>query len=335
MSSLIFSGPWGAAKPSTVALCCENPNIEFYYLQTRETEPTLRPANAHPIPYQVIPGFDERANEDGNLEPPAWALEPFRHAGNVARSVANRTFDVVDTPDYRHVGVFLAPAFRQYHVRHGRLALSMHGRMSNSIRTNWGTEGQLDPRIVWLEESQYAAVDTRYFISESYRDEWARVSGLQSQFVDPMWFFSFPRSRYQPLSDEAPSINFVGRTEKCKGAHLFINILWWLSRTSYSTARIIGPDSFDAAGVPSTTYLRAIAAPRVKDLQFLPSMTPQDLASLFGSRAVTLVPSQLDTLNLVALESLLSGCPTVIGSGAGVCSYLRSASQIFRLRKWM
>src|SRR5262249_17424772 len=29
------------------------------------------------------------------------------------------------------------------------------------------------------------------------------------------------------------------------------------------------------------------------------------------------------TLNLVALEALFAGCPTVIGSGAGVCRYLR------------
>ena len=37
---------------------------------------------------------------------------------------------------------------------------------------------------------------------------------------------------------------------------------------------------------------------------------------------VTVLPSRYDTFNLVAVESLLAGCPTAIGSGAGVCRFL-------------
>ena len=51
-------------------------------------------------------------------------------------------------------------------------------------------------------------------------------------------------------------------------------------------------------------------------------MTPSELTQVFSSKSVTIVPSVYDTLNFVALESLFSGCPTVIGSGAGVCRYL-------------
>ena len=35
-----------------------------------------------------------------------------------------------------------------------------------------------------------------------------------------------------------------------------------------------------------------------------------------------MLPSRFDSLNFVALESLFSGCPTAIGSGAGVCRFL-------------
>jgi len=52
-------------------------------------------------------------------------------------------------------------------------------------------------------------------------------------------------------------------------------------------------------------------------------MTPAELAQVYATKSVTVIPSVYDTLNFVALESLLSGCPTAIGSGAGVCGYLR------------
>ena len=54
-------------------------------------------------------------------------------------------------------------------------------------------------------------------------------------------------------------------------------------------------------------------------------MTRSELVELFASKSVTFVPSRYDTLNLVALESLFSGCPTAIGSGAGVCRFLEES----------
>jgi hypothetical protein len=53
-------------------------------------------------------------------------------------------------------------------------------------------------------------------------------------------------------------------------------------------------------------------------------MTSAQMGQVYATKSVTVIPSVYDSLNLVALESLLSGCPTAIGSGAGVCGYLRS-----------
>ena len=57
-------------------------------------------------------------------------------------------------------------------------------------------------------------------------------------------------------------------------------------------------------------------------------MTQAQLGRLFSSRTMTLLPSRFDSLNLVALESVLSGCPTAIGSGAGACRFLGPGTPI-------
>ena len=62
---------------------------------------------------------------------------------------------------------------------------------------------------------------------------------------------------------------------------------------------------------------------RRNDVHFHRCMTRSELAVAFASKSVTVLPSLFDTLNLTALESLFSGCPTMIGSAAGACGYLR------------
>nr|WP_198648475.1 glycosyltransferase [Cyanothece sp. BG0011] len=54
-------------------------------------------------------------------------------------------------------------------------------------------------------------------------------------------------------------------------------------------------------------------------------MKREELTELFASKSLTILPSRYDTLNLVALESLFSGCPTAIGNGAGVCRFLKES----------
>jgi glycosyltransferase involved in cell wall biosynthesis len=137
-----------------------------------------------------------------------------------------------------------------------------------------------------------------------------------------MWFFPLPEARPYTDSPEAPSLNFIGRTEKRKGPHLFLQIAWWLPDDSYSAANIIGPENIDHKGVASSEYLRAIAQPRVSKVRFHRCMTPSEMAALYATKSVSVLPSQYDTLNLTALESLFAGCPTAIGDGAGVCRYL-------------
>ncbi len=296
-----------------------HPHIDFYYFRKSEPEDAVRPDNAHPIEFEEP--YNEPDIDGADLPPPRWTFAAFRMASNLAHSVAGRSFDVVDFPDYQQLGVFLGPALARHGVEFGRLALSMHGCISTTIALNWNTEGTTTIRQ--LEALQYAAVDTRYFISQLYGDEWRALSPLPSHYVDPMWFFSFPERRAYAANAEAPDLNFIGRAEKRKGPHLFLQLAWWLPRASFRHATIIGPEDVHFTGNTSTKQLKAMADLRSFDLRFHRCMTPTEMGVLFASKSVTVVPSQYDTLNLTALESLFCGCPTMIGSGAGACRYLR------------
>jgi glycosyltransferase involved in cell wall biosynthesis len=131
-----------------------------------------------------------------------------------------------------------------------------------------------------------------------------------------------PRPLLCPPSSQPPGIHFIGRTEKRKGPDIFVEIARWLPRASYGAATIIGPESFCGEGPGANHYLRQMLGNRPDRVEIRPAMNAAELARLFAGRALIFAPSRYDTLNLVALEALFSGCPTVIGSGAGVCSFL-------------
>jgi glycosyltransferase involved in cell wall biosynthesis len=298
-----------------------NPGVEFVYLRWHEPPGAAVPANARPVEFR---GSHLPHEPLADLDPtvPIGAAVQCATACDVARAVAGESFDVVDQPDYYQFGGLLRPALRHFGVRAGRHFLSMHGAVSTAFELNWGSPGpNLDLRE--LEQVQYAAADGRYFISAAYRDEWRAASGLEAHLLDPLGFLDLPEPvPYRPATDR-PVLRFIGRTEKQKGPHLFLNLLWWLPRDSFAHAEVVGPGAANAGGEPSGRIVEAMARRRGLPLKLLPPQGPGELAAGFGGRAVTAIPSVRDTLNFVALESLFAGCPAVIGSGAGVCRFLR------------
>lgn len=299
----------------------KNPNISFYYLTILESVDQVRPVNAYVIPYKER-YFVGNLGSFYDVNPPQWIYRAFVMATNIAASVAGHQFDVVDLPDYEQFGTLLEPALRHYKVDFEKIVLSMHGRISTSIQLNWSSDGKIDKTLNLQEKMQYSTVDVRYGISKAYLDEWRTLVNLESHYLNPLWFISLPKPTLASYSSEPPSINFIGRTEKRKGPDIFVDLAWWLPRSSFSTANIIGPDSYDYKGIGSGLYLYTMANNRFKDINVLPAMSQSELSQLFASKSMTLLPSRYDTLNLVAIESLFSGCPTAIGSGAGVCRLL-------------
>lgn len=304
----------------------KNPSIRFHYLSVAEPANVTRPPNAVAISYRER--YSAASWKDYcDIAPPRWALPPLVRANNVAHSLRGREFDVVDLPDYEQFGAFLRPAFERHGVQAERIALSLHGRISTTISMNWGTEGRPPRDIEATEDLQYQVVDLRYGLSRAYLDEWNAKFNLRSHYLSPWHFLgSSTPTRTTPCLQRA-NLQFIGRTEKRKGPDIFAEIALWLPRDSYQEALIVGPQNWDPQGRGSNYYLRKMLKNRGASdaVSIVPTANRADLARLFASRAITVLPSRYDTFNLVAVESLLAGCPVAIGSGAGVCRFLEQS----------
>lgn len=294
----------------------KNPQIEFFYFIKKESARVKCPVNTRSIPYKEF-FYGDFKKVPQELQD--W-ITPVVDANNFALSVEGHHFDVIDLPDYMVMGCMLYPALKRFNVSFSRLAISMHGLISTSIRLNWGSEGYKNRALDLYERMQYQAADLRYAISKSYIDEWEEYK-LPVYYLNPLKFMKLPDPTTAPRSSAPPDINFIGRTERRKGPDIFIDLAWWLPRSCFGEARIIGPDSYSVSGVSSRFYLASMAEKRL-DVKILLAKNNTELAALYAQKSMTLVPSRYDTFNLVAIESLFSGCPTAIGSGAGVCRFL-------------
>jgi glycosyltransferase involved in cell wall biosynthesis len=302
----------------------KNPNINFYYFRVLEQASDCQLANAHAIDFRENYYFFDYL-QFLDLTPPRWIYKAFIKANNIAFSVAGQKFDVVDFPDYEQMGTMLRPAFKYHNVDVDRFVLSMHGNVSTSIRLDWFSAGKVDQTLVLQEKIQYSVVDIRYGISKTYLNEWRGESDLSSHYLNPLSVISLPKPHLAKPSDHRPSINFIGRTEKRKGPDTFVELAWWLPRSKYGKANIIGSESFDDKGeVGSSSFLHRMIGNRLEnDVSLLPAMSQDQLdQKIFSAKSVAFLPSKYDTLNLTAIESLFSGCPTVVGSGAGVVTFL-------------
>lgn len=299
-----------------------HPNHHYFYFNDQEATNTKRPNNVTAISYQqpyIVADF----NRYFDITPPRWVYRSFVIASNMAASVANQDFDIVEVPDYQQWGIFMSAALKEYNVTFKKVVLSMHGKISTTLFLDWFSHGEVYIPLDLEEKMQYKTVDIRYGISKSYIDEWKTLTGIEANYFNPLHFMELPEPQpYHPV-DTPPNLNFIGRTERRKGPDLFVDLAWWLPRESYNQANIIGPNSVDnVENSSSLDHLKKIINNRVKDVNLLPAKSREELKQVFATKSLTLVPSRYDTLNLVALESIFSGCPTAIGDGAGVCRFL-------------
>jgi len=306
-------------------LIATHPDISFSYFRCTEPANAQRPQNATAIPYRELYSEDGLWKALRAIDPPQWLYADFARASNVAAAVAGQEFDVVEVPDYEQFGVFLGAALKHHRLSYDRLVLSLHGCISTTIRLNWGGAQFGETKEIELrEELQYRVVDLRYGISNSYLNEWRAHVDMESHYLSPLWFMPSPEPRPAQPSENPPSLNFIGRPEKRKGPDIFVDIAWWLPRSVFGECRIIGPESYDPNGKGSSLYLYTMVNNRGLDVTVQPAISEAELRALMATRAVTVLPSRYDPLNLVAIESVFAGCPTVIGSGAGAAEFLRA-----------
>lgn len=295
------------------------PEIQFFYFRDGEQVKAPRPSNAKPIPLSTRRSLRV-------LAPPPYAsykLHPLEEADRIAKSVAGQEFDLVDIPDFYTFGSALRDAFSHHNVKVGRLVLAMHGNISKSIEMNWGSAGNnvLEQRM--LEKAQFEVADAIYAISPRYMRDWQSVVKREIHYIDPAHFVTAEvRTEQHTEPDDKPSLYCIGRSERRKGNDLFIELVRWLNRSSYGHAAHIGDHDYSYQGISSGYLLQNIAKQRDIEIESLPAMKGAQLSQLFAGRAIVVLPVRYDTLNLVALEALFSGCPVAISSCAGVCDYL-------------
>lgn len=290
-----------------------HPEIEFTYPLDQESLNHPRPANVH--------GLAPGQRHVRNSEHSSLLLSCYCWARTLVNAIGERKFDVVEIPDFMS-DFCLLPAALNRRGLHPTIAVSLHGRSSSTREWEWPPSGGPDDERRRLENLLYDQADVRYGISRSYLDDWARFSSRRSHFVDPLSWLAFPQAMPPVTANHPPNLYFIGRTERRKGPDLFINAVARIPRDHYRNGTIIGPGVPISAGVDSNTMLCQLIRERGLDMVVAGSRTSAELAQVFAGRSIVALPSRLDQLNLIALEALFSGCPTVIGTGAGVLRYL-------------
>lgn len=296
-----------------------SPGLEFYYFRHAESALASRPANAHSIP------LANRRSLRVLAPPPypQYKLHSLIEADQIARSVAGMSFDIVDIPDYNTFGSFLRDAFAHHRVNVERIVLAMHGNISKSIELNWGAAGNKVLEQCMLEKAQFEAVDAVYAISPRYVREWQEIVNRHVHYIDPAHFVNAElQSDNEMAFSKSPTIYCIGRSERLKGNDLFVELVRWLRQDSFAGAAHIGDSDYSYQGISSAYLLENIAKHRDLEIPSLPSLNREGLRKLYGQRSIAVLPVRYDTLNLVALEALFSGCPVAISTKAGVCDYL-------------
>ncbi|MBL1209427.1 glycosyltransferase [Geminocystis sp. GBBB08] len=298
-----------------------NPNIEFYYLIIDEKVNHFRPKNAQVFLYkQQYVKSDLKGLK--SILPLEKIVRPFLISSNIGYSVKGFDFDIIDYPDYEQYGLFLASALSYHQVKFEKIVISLHGIVSQSLRHDWVINKEYIDNLEFVENLQYKIADIRYGISKKYLEWWQKRSLLSNYYFSPLNFLNFtPKVNYKP-SITKPSLNFIGRKEKGKGVDIFVNLVSFLPKNLYNQANIIGGNTETLDRKTGEFYLQEMLALRLSQINILSSMNPAELQESFALNSITVLPSRFDTLNLVALESLLAGCPTIISKNAGVCRFL-------------
>lgn len=306
-------------------LVVQRPQDRFYYFALRETAEAPRPANAVAIPfvaeYAAVPLTLPRS-----LHHLLWIYRDARNLAYSARlQLGQVAFDVVDVPDYTQNGVFLRAALEAEGLACGTLALALHGTLSAAFANGWPGGGDAEDRLNELrsiERLQFAAADARYAISASYAAECQANAPLPVNLVDPLVVLDRIEPAPAPLRPGPPDLAFVGRREKCKGPDLFLDLAWCIEPGQYRRLLMVGPDGLNMAGAGSFPFLSGIARLRNLNPEIPGGIPRSEVLRLMAERTVLLLPSRLDTFNLVALEALAAGCPALISRHAGIAAWL-------------
>lgn len=302
----------------------ETADCQFSYFLRAEGQGTQRPPNAHGVPLRRR----RRVKVDPDAALPRFRRHALETANQIARSVAGQSFDIVDIPDFENFGAALRTAFAHHCVDVGKIVLALHGSCSTSRAMNWGTDVSEATRLSLqhertLEDEQFFAAEAAYSISPRYIGEWRQRRPRPVRFIDPIHFLPRRIGIDAPSPSSArPAVYCVGRTERRKGNDIFVELVRWLKPGSYTAAAHIGDEDWSHPEKCSSQLLAEMASRRGLKIAYRCSLDWDQLHALYQNNSILVLPVRYDTLNLVVLEALFSGCPVAVSSKAGVCDYL-------------
>lgn len=231
----------------------------------------------------------------------------------------------MDVPDYSQHGVFIRAALAAEGLRCGCVVLALHGTLSSAFAGGWPAPDDntaLLDHFRRAEDLQFRTADARYAISAAYAAEWQRKFALAVNLVDPLSVVPDVAPVSAVARGGPPDLAFVGRREKWKGPDIFLDLAWCVDPALYRRLLVVGPDGLNHLGIGSTSFLAEAARQRGLQPEMVGGLSAEAVQHLLAERTVLLLPSRHDTFNLVALEALARGCPTLISSRAGVASWL-------------
>ncbi|NGX63589.1 MAG: hypothetical protein KR126chlam6_01001 [Candidatus Anoxychlamydiales bacterium] len=294
----------------------KNSHIDYYYFSNKEKTNNKRPANAFIIKYRYFFDKFDVSFYTANLK------NCYRLANKAASSIEGQHFNIIEIPDYHITGLFLRPALKKFKVKCEKIVLAMHGNVSTTFELDWDASSHSFEELKKIEQMQYESVDIRYSISKRYIEQWWKKTSIRAEYINPLYFVNIPKIKESLSCNETPRLVFLGRTERGKGPDIFVNILWKLNKSLYKNASIMGPASKCFSKDDSSLILKNLAKSRSLCIDFSSIFTKEQKEKVFSSKTLAILPSRNDTLNIIGLEALLSGCPVAIGSGAGVIDFI-------------
>ena len=295
----------------------------FYYFIDKESPEEIRPANAHPISLGHAGGDDSvfywglvlrknPAQNDGFFEKHLFEL-----LDQAVSQLKNMAFDLIDIPDFILVGNFIRPLLHKYNVKYKKIVIAAHGRVTTSLKHEWVAQEAVN--LEALERDQLKTADAVYGISERYLHRISKTIDIPRFVLDPRHLI---RAEVQQcVSDKKPGIFFVGRKTRDKGPDLFIELSRWVDPGTYSCFSLCGPDVV-VKDSSANSLLNKMIADRDSIVALQNALGKKEMQDIFCGKSLIAITSRSETLNLVALEALFSGCPVAISDGAGVCDYL-------------
>lgn len=322
-------------------LIAANPDKTFYYFGAPEAN---APSNANAL--QVSDHHRSIANrfdvESVSVPRPELSLAGKQHdiamMFDMADAAAKRAlhFDVLEIPDFEPLIGLFPFILRAHGVHVGRVVLGLHGTLTSSISHLWNgpNRSKLDTLLAY-EKLTYRAADCRYGISNAYVQKMAAKEGITGNVIDPLyaidsksvsWGQALPSTPGEVVAQggklHKPALNFVGRQDYIKGPDIFLFLISNMPHDIYSKINIFG-HSVVNDDVSSRDVLERVAKLRGLKIAEMGPVPPTRLHDIYSNdRSITFATSRVDTFNLVAFESLLNGCPTVISANCGICEYL-------------